>query len=411
MSNPTIAQISAHHGAPKYAPEDGKKMLIMGQDLGSVGGLTGYEDGYIDHLGNYPAGVTTYTSLPSLSGLKSKTNWGAGDVHADAYTEDQNFDNAFIAVGLHIVGQLSAINGGYIDDKIEILGSWIKDQDRPVYLRIGYEFDGSWNNYDPESFKTAWKRIVLIFDRLEVLNVVYVWQSAGINTPNIERWYPGDEFVNWVGYSHFDGGNPGQSIRDFAEEHDKPIMIAEATPRRDLSVGSGAEHWSAWYNSLFASIYKNDRIKALAYINADWDNQPMWKGQGWGDSRVQINEEVLMNWRNEMNRSEWVFANETLFEDLGHEEWLNTIILDSEISRSVDQMLVDKNDNILTIRLSNNSTLNGLFIWDLSGQLIEANGSEMSQYEFIIDSNIKQKILMVSIVSNGKMFSKKIWIK
>ena len=46
-----FSQLSGHYSASKYVPEDGMKLLIMGQDLGAVGRLTDYSDGYVDHLG------------------------------------------------------------------------------------------------------------------------------------------------------------------------------------------------------------------------------------------------------------------------------------------------------------------------------------------------------------------------
>lgn len=324
---PTIlsGQQSSHKGAPKYAPPDGKKLLIIGQDLGAVGGLDTYTDGYIDHITGIPAGVTTYTSLPSLSGLESKVNYGSGDVHAAAYLADDTFDNSAIVIGLYIVNQLDNIKSGNSDESIVDLATWIKNADRPVFLRIGYEFDGSWNDYDPEKFKAAWIYIVKKFDALQVRNVAYVWQSAGINTSNIERWYPGDEYVNWMGYSHFDGPKPGQSIIDFAELHDKPIMIAEATPRVDLKTGSGSDHWTNWYEPVFDKIYNNDRIKAFAYINVDWESQSMWTGQGWGDSRIQTNETVKSNWELELAKDYWIFGDESLFEIMDFQKWKDSI--------------------------------------------------------------------------------------
>ncbi|MBL7112495.1 MAG: hypothetical protein ISS19_11220 [Bacteroidales bacterium] len=166
-----FAQKSSHMGAAKYAPDDGEKLLIIGQDL--------YADGYVDHLDQIPAGVTTYTGFPGLSGLEIKDNWGAGDVHAQAYINDSSFDNSAIVIGLHIVDQLESIRNGYSDFYIESLGDWIKKQNRPVFLRIGYEFDGSWNHYDPDEFIEAWIYMVKYFDGLDVRNIAYVWQSAG----------------------------------------------------------------------------------------------------------------------------------------------------------------------------------------------------------------------------------------
>src|ERR1700693_6422639 len=33
----------------------------------------------------------------------------------------------------------------------------------PSFMRIGYEFDGEWNAYEPEAYVAAWRRIVEIF--------------------------------------------------------------------------------------------------------------------------------------------------------------------------------------------------------------------------------------------------------
>jgi len=83
-------------------------------------------------------------------------------------------------------------------------------------------------------------------------------------------------------------------------------MIAEATPRVDLKQVNGETIWADWYRPLLDQVYNSHQIKALAYINAFWDQQPMWIGQGWGDSRVQINEQVRQLWAVEMEKSVWV---------------------------------------------------------------------------------------------------------
>ncbi|MCK4749651.1 MAG: hypothetical protein KAT15_21500, partial [Bacteroidales bacterium] len=359
------AQQSGHHGAPKYAPENGQQLLILGQDLGSVGGLDAYDSGYVDLLNHVPAGVTTYTGFPGLGGLEIKDNWGAGDVHAEAYINDSTFNNSFIVIGLHIVDQLGSIINGYSDFSIAALGEWIKAQNRPVFLRIGYEFDGSWNHYDPEDYVAAWKYIVHHFDDLDIRNVSYVWQAAGTNTLNISKWYPGDSYVNWVGYSHFDEPNPGQNIIDFAETHDKPIMIAEASPKVDLKTGSGEDHWTNWYEPLFDRIYDNNRIKALAYINAEWENQPMWTGQGWGDSRVQVNDAVKSNWQTEILKDSWVLASDRLFELLNFNMWQDSVSNKVEYHRSQKEQITVINDTYkMLVRSSSGGLLNGIRIWD-----------------------------------------------
>ena len=121
--------------------------LFIGQDLEAVGGLLsaiGYEDGYIDTFG-MPNGITTYTSLPSLDGLFSPSDWGAGVLFAQAYVDDSAFEGVDMAIGLYLVGHTGYIAHGLYKAAIERLGAFITNSGRTVYLRIGYEFDGQWN--------------------------------------------------------------------------------------------------------------------------------------------------------------------------------------------------------------------------------------------------------------------------
>ncbi len=318
--SPLMGQASAHFGAAKYAPADGKKLLILGQDLGAVGGLKAYRQGYVDAMAQVPAGVTSYTGLPKMNALNDLANWGAGDLQAKLYLKDKTFDNSFIVLGLWMVGQEAALAEGAHDQAIRRLGKWIKKAKRPVFLRIGYEFDGPWNNYDPGAYVKAWRRIVSLFDDEQVMNCAYVWQSAGIPDTNIQNWYPGDEYVNWVAYSLFSGVGQGDRMLTFAREHVKPVMIAESTPRGSkLKKEAGLPIWNHWFVPYFAAIYAHDEIKAVHYINANWDRQQMWIGQGWGDSRIQANDLIKERWEKEMRKTYWIMADDGLFKDLGYD--------------------------------------------------------------------------------------------
>ena len=102
-------------------------------------------------------------------------------------------------------------------------------------------------------------------------------------------------------------------------------MIAEATPqgyhlaelnwsstREDGSLRTpktAEEIWDEWYAPFFAHIHDNrDVIRAVAYINVDWNSQPMWEpgNQGyWGDSRLQANDLVKSRWLAEIESDFW----------------------------------------------------------------------------------------------------------
>ncbi|MFN3405911.1 MAG: carbohydrate-binding protein [Cytophagaceae bacterium] len=324
-----ILQI-AYSQCAKYEPQDGKVLFFIGQDCNATGG-TIYGSGYIDDADlrtHMPAGITTYYSLvaPAGAGLNSMVDWGAGPLHASHYLANTYFSNSVISIGLYMTdGHQNTLNvtGGAYNAQLDALANWIKSiSPKPVYLRIGYEFDGQYLN-NPSVYRNAWIYIVNRFRSQNVQNVAYVWQAAsgngGVNY--LMQWYPGDEYVDWVGYSHFEfDGNrfEGADIFTIARNKRKPVMIAEAMARGfrlDNATHANAA-WSGYFTRLFNKIQQNiDVVKALCYINQDWDAQATWAGQGWGNSRIQ-NTVIEANWINELKKSYWLQASSQLISTL-----------------------------------------------------------------------------------------------
>jgi len=68
---------------------------------------------------------------------------------------------------------------------------------------------------------------------------------------------------------------------------------------------------------MFEYIEKND-IKALCYINQDWNAQKMWELQGgWGDSRVQNSEEFFDKWLRKIGESRYLMSSKELYPYIG----------------------------------------------------------------------------------------------
>ena len=294
-----------------YFPMDGRDpggrtSLFVGQELGAVGGFTDFNQGYADYVGT-PAGVTIYTDLRAPLSLRQRVDVGSGVLCGSCYLTNPRFDRSMIAIGLYLVDDLPNVVSGARDANIDSLGAWITAADRPVFLRIGYEFDGSWNRYDRTLYIQAFRRIV---DRLHadgVDNFVAVWQSSGYttNAATLLQWYPGDAYVDWAAYSYFNQSNPSGGMLDIARSHAKPVMIAEATPKRNLALGDTTTHWNAWFQPFFQHIHANqDVIKAVAYINTRWFDQISWDAS-WGDSRVQIRPEIKAKWIAELQSGIW----------------------------------------------------------------------------------------------------------
>ena len=311
----------------KYEPPDGNILLVVGQDLNATGKSI-YGTGYSDdvQLGAVPpAGVTTYssTSLAVGQGITSMIDYGAGPLYADLYTKTSYYNNTAIVVGLYMVNDLNNVTSGARDANLDALGNWIKSvSPRPVFLRIGYEFDYQYGCCSSQYIQ-AWQYIVNRFRTiLNVTNVAFVWQaSSGSGGQSyLLQWYPGDSYVDWMAYSHFfyNSGTLSQSLLDLARLKRKPVMIAESTPQGYyLNTSSGALNaWTNYFAPLFTHLNTNlDIIKAFCYINQDWDAQSQWAGQGWGDSKIQDNGDgqIKTNWLTATNQSYFVHGTSTLF--------------------------------------------------------------------------------------------------
>ena len=325
----------------KFEPENGECLVFIGQDLEAIGGLDNYINGYCDVF-EMPAGITLYTGFSpnkesygyfqkGNDGLKSIVNWGAGNTCLQCILDDKDFDNTMISIGLSMVDNEKKVANGEHDALIKELGTWIKNSKKPIFLRIGYEFDGwSWNHYNKKHYLESWKRIHSMFKEMNVANVAFVWQSKGngSNQQVLDDWYPGDEYVDWCAYSYFD--NPDTEMLTFARKHQKPVFIAEATPTLSIdglyfnsrldNPNVAYEAWEQWFTPFFKTINDNkDVIKAFSYINANWSKQPMWitnKVFEQVDSRIQISDSITKKWKEELKKPKYLKATPDLFEKL-----------------------------------------------------------------------------------------------
>lgn len=365
--------------AAPFVPNNKRQLLFIGQDRNSI-------DGYVDS-GQFPApgGVTAYIAPlyeirnpeKSYAGIgldnelkptKGGADWGGGP--ANAWTLAKDYPNAALAIGLDInesfqENGLKKIAAGQYDREIDKLAHFVRMVDSPVFLRIGYEFDGVWNKgyENSAAYVAAWRHIV---DRIRSKltdvteqNVAFVWQGSaspaddaieGAFESDIGRWYPGDDYVDWVGLSWFllideSGQHPSiakdqmatqrqlaDQILDFSRARGKPVFLAESAPQgydlkqqfnanintmidgppaqNEIAIDADAI-WQQWFAPFFEYIQHNsDAIRAVAYINCHWDSQPMWgppyKNGFWGDTRIETNKTISQHWQKELQNPYWV---------------------------------------------------------------------------------------------------------
>lgn len=196
---------------------------------------------------------------------------------------------------------------GLYDTQINYFLDGLASLNRPAYVRIGYEFNGSWNGYSPAAYKAAYQHITNMI-RARRLPIATVWDLSTDGGGNYWDYYPGDSYVDWWGINIFDAGAfSGWLAQQFARDadaHRKPLMLGEETPR-NVGVLGGQNSWNAWFVPFFNFIGTQPGVKMFCYINWNWANSS-WPT--WGDGQLQDNAVVAQLFNQEMARPEYLHA-------------------------------------------------------------------------------------------------------
>ncbi|MBN2093482.1 hypothetical protein JW964_27910 [candidate division KSB1 bacterium] len=180
--------------------------------------------------------------------------------------------------------QLIKISEGEYTAEIVKLGETLKSYGKPLFLGVGFEVNNLLFELSTDSYAPAYRNFVDLLKKKGVQNVSFIWHIIGM-TPRwvdpvpFQRYYPGDEYVNWLGLSiqniqphHFpeDGyyaNSNDEEIINFAKQHNLPIIICESSTRsvdKNLNL-SGDALWNDWYVPFFDFIKKNN-IRAMTHI-------------------------------------------------------------------------------------------------------------------------------------------------
>jgi len=127
----------------------------------------------------------------------------------------------------------------------EYLRGWAEACKRagcPILLRYAAEMNGTWQAYsgNPDEYVEKWQLVHRVMSQVAA-NVIMVWCPFAVPRRTIAMYYPGDEFVDWVGVNiyavvHNDGDLAKPSTEDEIEQlryvYDlygdrKPIAICE----------------------------------------------------------------------------------------------------------------------------------------------------------------------------------------
>jgi hypothetical protein len=305
----------------RFVPPAGKTLLIMGQNQEEI---VEYMESHSEPV--IPGGWMTYWGIPSLDGVYETHMNETGTSQNHQYLVER-FPDTVLQSALWMTGKwdvLSNTVAGEFDSVVIQFSAWAKTTKRPVYLRIGYEFDGRHNELEPEAYVKAYRRIVDLVRAEGADNIAFVWHSYASPTYRgflLSDWYPGNEYVDWVGISLFGHmyksklNAEGDAVFEFAREHKKPVMVAESSPIRGIDKGD-CDAWDNWFVN-FLSLTYNRNVKAISFINTNWDRHAIEGISEWRDARLQNNEKVYRAWFQETSKDRYLKQSLELFELLG----------------------------------------------------------------------------------------------
>ena len=197
---------------------------------------------------------------------------------------------------------LDAIINGSYDSYISGYANQVKAWGKQLFIRPGHEMNGDWYKYGgqnngggtlngfgdptkadgPERFIAAYRRIVDIFNSQGVTNVTWVWCPNNGSSPDspwntYDAYYPGDEYVDWVG---MDGYNFGTTqswsawVEFFSiynnfyhslEIYNKPMMIGEFASVEDNQNVNRKADWIKYAYLYTKAVFK--KIKAITWFH------------------------------------------------------------------------------------------------------------------------------------------------
>ncbi len=200
---------------------------------------------------------------------------------------------------------LEAIIDGKFDRKLREWAGKARRFGGPLLVEFGVEMNGNWFPWSgywngggkpdgygdphypdgPERFKDAYRHIIDIFRAEGAFNVTWFFHADALSHPNVEwnkikYYYPGDEYIDWVGLSSYGVIFPEyredwisfrekfipayNQIKKFAPE--KPLAILEFGVTED-------PRKPGWIREAFRFIKEFPDIKAISWWQERWENE------------------------------------------------------------------------------------------------------------------------------------------
>ena len=184
--------------------------------------------------------------------------------------------------------RLSKIAAGNHDGYIKKWLSDARDLRQPIFVRFAHEMNGDWYPWgkhvnSPADYVAAWRHIVDLSRELRATNITWVWSpNEVIGQDNLDLYYPGGEYVDWIGVSGFNWGGleRWQNWRDYNQifdrtfkqirKYDKPIAIAEISSIENPRAGQQSR--ASWITEMLAKVKNSDpKVSMIIWFDGSFE--------------------------------------------------------------------------------------------------------------------------------------------
>jgi mannan endo-1,4-beta-mannosidase len=227
------------------------------------------------------------------------SGWGESFKQAFAQTAASHGSTTIVQVDPTEIS-IASIAAGMYDHYLNQFAHEVAAFKHPVVISFGHEMNGDWYSWgyrstSPGVFIAAWRHIVDLFRRNGADNVKWLWQvnSLSSRTSPVQPWWPGSQYVTWVGisgYYYVPGAtfdyifNPVvTAVRQLTKD---PVLIAET------GVGPQAGQVRG-IKDLFAGIRLQGDIGLVYFDRHAYGG--IYKGEDW---RLEDSPSALAAFRN-----------------------------------------------------------------------------------------------------------------
>lgn len=261
-----------------------------GSGAGAKPGIPQASDFVSPSSGKY-LGISLLSGEPGLAAYNKKTG-----IPANIQEEFLNFGQAPPVA--HIVGAyeqhaltvlswqpekapLASIIAGREDSYITSFAGDLAQSGVPVGVIFAPEFNGGWESWGakgtehatPAQYVAAWRRIHSLFIARGASNVIWIWAPNVINpVPKIdlEPYWPGDQFVDWVGMSAYWTGHLGEdSWATLIEPTEKKVEAFTNAPVVITETGAmQGPSKVKWISAMLAGLKSDPHVLGMIYLNS-----------------------------------------------------------------------------------------------------------------------------------------------